>query len=156
MTTHLLELCQYLILRGVVPRAMLDPLRRSADAVLHVRWPEGIQPEQFQPMIHGLENLVDSETANLAEFLFHANTLGVSSRLMRDSEAALSAAFMMNEPVADHGPWWWHRNVNPGGTKGPLGGLQQDILANGACVVHWNIALCVATPPAAAQLSRTD
>ena len=74
----------------------------------------------YRPWL-GLEQYVDENSADLIEFCFHPNTLGISRRLMGQAEeAALSAAFMMYNPVADHGPWWWHRDVQPTGTKGPL------------------------------------
>ena len=133
----------YLILRNVIPAALLDPLRVSAERALLQRWPDGIQPEQWQPMIHGLEQYVDDCSANLIDLCFHPNVLGPTTQLMGGAEVGLAAAFMMYNPVADHGPWWWHRDVNTdaNGTKGPLGGLILDNVANGCCYLHFNIAL---------------
>ena len=55
----------YLILRQVVPEELLDSLRESAEIVLERRWPDGIGPETFQPMIHGLQRYIDADTAGL-------------------------------------------------------------------------------------------
>ena len=131
----------YLILRQVIPPEMLQPLRQSAERVLYRRWPQGISADTFQPMIHGLERYIDEDSANLVEFRLHENVLGTTRQLMGGVEVAPSAIFMMYNPVRDFGPWWWHRDVSPLGTKGPLQGLQQDTLANGPVHLHWNIAL---------------
>ena len=131
----------YLILRQVIPPEMLQPLRQSAERVLYRRWPQGISAAAFQPMIHGLERYIDEDSANLVEFCLHENVLGTTRQLMGGVEVAPSAIFMMYNPVRDFGPWWWHRDVSPLGTKGPLQGLQQDTLANGPVHLHWNIAL---------------
>ena len=109
----------YLILRQVIPLDMLEPLRHSAEEVVHRRWPEGISEDTFQPMIHGLERYIDADTANLVEFCLHENILETTRQLMGGVEVAPSAIFMMYNPVRDFGPWWWHRDVSPLGTKGP-------------------------------------
>ena len=131
----------YLILRNVVPVGIMDGLRESAEKVLHKRWPDGIEEDNFQPMIHGLERYVDEETADLIEFCYNEEILEANRKLFRAEQIAPAAIFMMNNPVADHGPWWWHRDVSPLGSKGPLEGLQMDNIANGPVILHWNVAL---------------
>ena len=131
----------YLILRQVVPPDQLEALRESAEVVLKKRWPDGIPPETFQPMIHGVQSYVDVNTANLVEFCFREDVLQANRDLMRTPVVAPSAIFMMNNPVVDHGPWWWHRDVSPLVTKGPLEGLIRGNRAHGPVGLHWNIAL---------------
>jgi hypothetical protein len=145
----------YIIVRQLVPSDLLEPLRDSSETVMHRRWPEGIPPETFQPMIHGLERWIDADTANLVEFCLHENLLEPTRQLMggvgsledgvgplgSGVEVGPSAIFMMCNPVCDHGPWFWHRDVSPLGNKGPLQGLQMDTMANGPVHLHWNVAL---------------
>ena len=46
----------------------------------------------------------------------------------------------MCNPVRDHGPAVWHRDIEPY-RDGPLCGLQADMRANGIGTVQWNIAM---------------
>ena len=131
----------YLILRDVVSPEQLEPLRASAERALQMRWPDGIPPDAFQPMIHGLQQYVDSESVNLIEFCFRDEILQANRKLMGTSMVAPAAIFMMNNPVVDHGPWWWHRDISPLVAKGPLEGLIQANRAHGPCYLHWNVAL---------------
>ena len=131
----------YLILRQVIPADMLDHLRQSAETVVKRRWPDGRTGRGFQGFIHGPEQFIDEETADIFEFLLHENTLGVSRQVMPDAvEVAPQGSFLMCNAVEEHGPWFWHRDINPI-TKGPLGALQYDMRANGPGYVHFNIAL---------------
>src|SRR5439155_3541711 len=84
--------------------------------------------------------LVDEATANTVEFCLHENTLGACHQLMRGPDVGIHAMFLMCSPVRDHGPQRWHRDTGPDGDA-PLEGLHQDMLANGAGYVQWNIAL---------------
>jgi hypothetical protein len=52
----------YIIVRQLVPPDLLKPLQDSSETVMHRRWPEGIPPETFQPMIHGLERWIDADS----------------------------------------------------------------------------------------------
>ena len=131
----------YLILPQIVPPSLLDSLRESAEVALERRWPEGIPPETFQPMIHGLQGYVDEDTADLIEFCFREDVLQANRELMGTPVVGPAAIFMMNNPVVEHGPWWWHRDVSPLVTKGPLEGLIWGNRAHGPVVLHWNVAL---------------
>ena len=130
----------YLILRQVVPPDMLEPLRQSVELAVSRQWPQGI-PDVFQPWIRNFNEVVDTQTADIAEMVFHENTYGVSRQLMSEAkEIGPAGLFIFCNPPTDHGPWWWHRDISPEG-KGPLEGLIQDCQANGPVYVHWNLAL---------------
>ena len=131
----------YLILRGAISPEELEPLRESAETAVRRCFPEGIPEGMFQPLVRNFNEVIDEETANLVEMFMHEATCGVASRLMPDAKAVAPAGmFLMCNPVQEHGPWFWHRDINPE-TKGPLVGLQQDMLANGPVYLHFNIAL---------------
>ena len=131
----------YLVIPGAVPPDLLEPLRESSEKLVRQQWPDGIPPDLFQPWVKGVERAVDAETSNLIDFFLSDRILGVARQLMGGVEVAPTATFLMCNPVADFGPWWWHRDVNPLGTKGPLQGLQLDNSANGPVHLHWNVAL---------------
>jgi hypothetical protein len=131
----------YLILRGAISPEELEPLRESAETAVRRCFPEGIPEGMFQPLVKNFNEVIDEATANLIEMFMHEATFGVASRLMPDAKAVAPAGmFLMCNPVQEHGPWFWHRDINPE-TKGPLVGLQQDMLANGPVYLHFNIAL---------------
>ena len=130
----------YVVVRGAVPPELLEPLRQSTECLVRRQWPGGIPVDLFQPWVKGVERAVDRSTSNLVDFFISDRIRGVASQLMGGVEAAPSATFLMCNPVRDFGPWWWHRDVSPLGTKGPLQGLQMDTRANGPVHLHWNIA----------------
>jgi hypothetical protein len=79
-------------------------------------WETSAQPRlQFN-------QLIDAQTAAAGEFCLHDHTLGISRRLMGTPEAAITAMFLMCNPVRDHGPAAWHRDVGPG-HPAPIDGL---------------------------------
>ena len=113
----------YLILRGAISPEELEPLRESAETAVRRCFPEGIPEGMFQPLVRNFNEVIDEETANLIEMFMHEATFGVASRLMPDAKAVAPAGmFLMCNPVQEHGPWFWHLDINPE-TKGPLVGL---------------------------------
>lgn len=130
----------YIVLREMIPKDALEPLREGFEELVRRQWPDGIPDDHFQPRIFGFEQLVDESTAITLEFCLGENTLGVARQLMPNSEVALNAMFLMCNPVRDHGSWFWHRDYVPP-TEGPLRGMQMDFLANGPAFLQWNVAL---------------
>ena len=140
----------YIVLRQVIPPEQLESLRASFEVLVERQkaiWtrerkpdapPGGVWETDAQPLLV-FQTLVDSETADAAEFSLHENTLGTSRRLMGVPETAVVFMFLRCNPVRDHGPGDWHRDTNPG--YPPLEGLQTDMLANGPGFLQWNIAL---------------
>ena len=129
----------YTVIRNVVAPEQLDHLRRDAEELVRRRWPQGITEQQFQPMVHGHQSLIDEQIASTVELFLREDVLD-ATRVLMPGEPAPSAMFLMCNPIVDWGPWWWHRDVNPI-TKGPLEGLQEDTRANGPTYMHWNVAL---------------
>ena len=148
----------YLIFRNVVPPNELDELRASYEILVERQrtiWardrmpadpPGGVWESSPQPRLSlnpGGKNgsqLIDRETANAVEFWLHENTQGVSSQLMEVNDAAVTEMFLMCNPVRDHGPANWHRDIHPIDTA-PLMGYIEDIKENGPSYVQWNIPL---------------
>ena len=149
----------YIILREVVPPDSLENLRVSAEKMVQRQkaiWarergpadpPGGVWETAPQPrlVINGFAGtdgveLVDEETAPVVEFWLHENVLGVSTELLCDPDAGVTEMMMMCNPVRDHGPADWHRDVSAT-FHGPLQSFVDDALENGPRYVQWNIPL---------------
>ena len=149
----------YIILRDVVPPDSLEGLRASAERMVERQrtiWarergpadpPGGVWETAAQPRlvingfsgIDGVE-LVDDETAPVVEFWLHENVLGVSTKLLGEPNAGVTEMMMMCNPVRDHGPADWHRDVSAP-FHGPLQSFVDDVVENGPRYVQWNIPL---------------
>lgn len=141
----------YVILRDVVPPERLDELRESFEVLVERQkeiWARERRPEDppggewetsRQPRLT-FNKLVDKTTANTVEFCLHRNTLEVSRDLMGAPEAAITAMLFMCNPVRDHGPANWHRDLTLG-HPAPIGGLVTNIRHHGPTYVQWNIPL---------------
>ena len=141
----------YIVLRQVVPPDQLEALRTSFETLVgkqKVAWaqeqkpdekPGGVWTTSAQPRVF-FDEVVDAATANTVEFCLHENTLGVSQQLMRAPNAAITLMALMCNPVQDHGPASWHRDIDPTG-QAPLKGMQMDYVKNGPGYVQWNIPL---------------
>ena len=141
----------YIVLREVVPANQLEALRTSFETLVEkqkVIWtrerkpdekPGGVWTTSAQPRVF-FDEVVDAATANTVEFCLHANTIGVSQQLMRAPDAAITLMALMCNPVRDHGPASWHRDIDPTG-QAPLKGMQMDYVKNGPGYVQWNIPL---------------
>jgi len=131
----------YIVLRQVVPPDQLEELRTNFEILLEkqkVVWarerkpdeqPGGVWTTSAQPRVF-FDEVVDTATANTVEFCLHENTLGVSQQLMRAPEAAITLMALMCNPVRDHGPASWHRDIDPT-VQAPLKGMQMDYVKNG-------------------------
>lgn len=141
----------YVILRNVVPPEQLSGLRDCFETLVEKQrriWAEKRRPEDppggvwetsAQPRLL-FNEVIDPQTAAAAEFCLHDHTLGVSRRLMGTPEATVTAMFLMCNPVRDHGPATWHRDVGPG-HPAPIDGLTEYIRLFGPAYIQWNIPL---------------
>ena len=131
----------YLIVRELIPPPMLDSLRADFEAIVRREWPDGPDSGRppFQPRVYGFERHVDNANAGALEFCMHENILGPTRQLLQVDHVGIAYLFLMCNPIADHGPWWWHRDF--GHQDGPLQGKQQSFCANGPAHLQWNISL---------------
>ena len=148
----------YLILRNVIPPDQLDALRTSYEVVLNRQrsiWTQeriqadpagGIWESSPQPRLKlnatkkNISALIDDKTANTVELWLHENTCGASSHLMDVPDAAVTEMYLLCNPIRDHGPANWHRDIHPIDTA-PLEGYIRDIEESGPSYVQWNIPL---------------
>ena len=94
-----------------------------------------------QPRVMNYDRLVeDRETAKTVELLFSPSTMGICSELMGGAEVGCACYMLMCSPQQDHGPAHWHRNMHPP-DQGPLGGIREDLKANGPGLIQWNLSL---------------
>ncbi|MBI1924624.1 phytanoyl-CoA dioxygenase family protein [Candidatus Poribacteria bacterium] len=142
----------YNILRNVVPKERLEPLRRSIEQMVNRRKeisiqrrlpnepPGGAWEASAQPRLK-FDTDCDQESAFAIEFLLHQNTLGVSQQLM-DAEQVVPHQFAcLCSPVSrDFGPMRWHRDIGPG-EPAPLRGMISNMENHGPSYLQWNIAL---------------
>ena len=149
LRTDLLE-NGFCIVRNAVPPPELEHLRTVFEGLLHRQrevWrrergpddpPGGVWETAAQPRLVGYDGLVDGDTSAAVGLLL-GRPLQVSRRIMA-SEAAPTQFMMMCNPVRDHGPAAWHRDIHPI-DQAPVTGLQQDLLANGPGYLQWNLPL---------------
>ena len=142
----------FIIRREVVPPGELEDLRsafetlvdRQREVWINEREPDDPPGGQWeigaQPRLVRFEQFIDAGTAKTVEFCLGETTLGASRAIMGVPAAAPSLLMMMCNPVSDRGPAHWHRDIHPI-DQAPLGGLQQDLLANGPGYLQWNIPL---------------
>ena len=144
----------YLVLRSVVPPDELDILRAEYEILVERQkaiWARDRSPDDPgvwetspQPRLHlnrsPLADLIDEQTANTVEIWLHENIQGVSSQLLGVQDAAATEMMLMCNPVRDHGPAAWHRDLHPIDTA-PLQGYIEDIIEAGPRYVQWNLSL---------------
>ena len=143
----------YLVVPEVIPPERLEQLRADFETLVDRQrriWaqergpddpPGGAWETRPQPRLSPYEPLIDEKTASTVEVWLQENTLGVSRQLMCVPEATSVAGMtLMCNPVRDHGPAPWHRDVHPI-DMAPMAGLQNDLLENGPRVLQWNIPL---------------
>ena len=142
----------YLIVRGAVPSAELDGLRKSYETLVDRQraiWaaqrkegdpPGGLWETAKQPRVSPASpGLLDRDTANAVDVWLGENILGVAEQLL-GQQASVSMMTTMCNPTWDYGPDEWHRDIHPI-DMGPLAYLQRDVQENGARWVQWNIPL---------------
>ncbi len=146
----------YLVLRNVVPPDELDSLRAAYERLVEQQrtiWardrnpddpPGGVWETSPQPRLllnrSPLVDHIDESTASAVEIWLHENMHGVSSELLGVEDAAVTEIMMMCNPVRDHGPAAWHRDLHPIDTA-PLQGYVDDIIEAGPRYVQWNLPL---------------
>ena len=146
----------YLIVKEAVPRDKLESVRQAYETLVNRQrenWkaergesdpPGGVWETSPQPRLQlsrsPLVNQIDRETAPAVEMWLEENIHGVSTELLNIADGAVSEMMMMCNPVRDHGPARWHRDLHPIDTA-PLQGYIDDILEGGPRYVQWNISL---------------
>ncbi len=146
----------YLIVKEAVQRDKLERVRQAYETLVNRQrenWkaeraendpPEGVWETAPQPRLQlsrpPLVNQIDPETAPAVEVWLEENIHGVSTELLNIADGAVTEMMMMCNPVRDHGPAKWHRDLHPIDTA-PLQGYIDDILEGGPRYVQWNIPL---------------
>ena len=146
----------YLIVKEAVPRDKLARVRQAYETLVdrqRENWkaeraendpPGGVWETAPQPRLQlsrqPLVNQIDQETAPAVEVWLEENIHGVSTELLNVADGAVTEMMMMCNPVKDHGPAKWHRDLHPIDTA-PLQGYIDDILEGGPRYVQWNIPL---------------
>lgn len=93
-----------------------------------------------QPRLGTFDGLVDdTDSARCVETIL-GRPLDVSQQIMQAPDVVPTQFMMMCSPQADHGPAAWHRDIHPI-DQAPIVALQQDLLANGAGYLQWNLPL---------------
>lgn len=146
----------YLIVEEAVPRDKLERVRQAYETLVNRQrenwqaeraasdplggvWETAPQPRlqlSRAPLVHQ----IDLETASAVEVWLEENIHGVSTELLNVADGAVTEMMMMCNPVRDHGPAKWHRDLHPIDTA-PLQGYIDDILEGGPRYVQWNIPL---------------
>ena len=146
----------YLIVKEAVPRDKLERVRQAYETLVdrqRENWkadraendpPGGVWETAPQPRLQlsrqPLVNQIDQETAPAVEVWLEENIHGVSTELLNVADGAVTEMMIMCNPVKDHGPAKWHRDLHPIDTA-PLQGYIDDILEGGPRYVQWNIPL---------------
>ncbi len=146
----------YLIVKEAVPRDKLADVRQAYETLVvrqRENWkaergesdpPGGVWETAPQPRLQlsrpPLVHQIDRETAAAVEVWLEENIHGVSTALLDVADGAVTEMMMMCNPVRDHGPAKWHRDLHPIDTA-PLQGYIDDILEGGPRYVQWNIPL---------------
>ena len=144
----------YLILPNVIPQDKLDELRSAYERLVDRQrtvWAQNRRPgaapggewetsPQPRLNIHHTADHLDETTIAAVDVWLYETTQGVSSELLGVTHAAVTELFLMCNPVRDHGPQHWHRDMYPANTA-PLQVFADDIVESGPRYVQWNIPL---------------
>ena len=141
----------FVIVRGVIPPAALEDTQQIFEGLVDKQrrvWsqergaddpPGGVWETSAQPRLGTFDGLVESpEQARAVEVLLGQPQ--ITSGSIMNAPVAPTQFMMMCNPVRDHGPAAWHRDIHPI-DQAPVIGLQQDLLANGPGYLQWNLAL---------------
>jgi hypothetical protein len=146
----------YLVVRKVVPPGKLKAVRASYEHLVEAQrriWasqrkpddpPGGAWETSAQPRLGlsrpPLVDQLDERAVPAIEVWLGENAHGVSSELLGVPDAGATDMMLMCNPVRDHGPAAWHRDLHPIDTA-PLQGYIDDIAENGPRYIQWNIPL---------------
>ena len=146
----------YAVVRGVVPPGDLEAVRAACERLVEVQrgiWaqqraaddpPGGVWESHRQPRLllnrPPLAGRIDRRSARAVELWLNEGAHAVSSALLDLPDAAVTEMMLMCNPVRDHGPAEWHRDMYPP-IAAPLRNYVEDILENGPRYVQWNISL---------------
>ena len=144
----------YLIVREAIPPEELESVRTAYEVLVDRQrelWthdrkpgdpPGGLWESAPQPRLNlgAMSTLIDEHSAKAGETWLFPQIHGTSSALLDVPDAAVTEMMLMCNPVRDHGPARWHRDMYPPYCA-PLRGYIDDILENGPRYVQWNITL---------------
>lgn len=146
----------FLIVEEAIPQYKLEKVRKAYEILVEkqrLHWktyrkkggPLGGEWETHQqPRLHltrpPLVNQIDGDTNLAVEIWLQPKIQGVSTELLGTSDGAITEIMMMCNPVKDHGPAKWHRDLHPIDTA-PLQGFIDDIFEGGPRYIQWNIPL---------------
>ena len=139
----------------VVPSGRLEAVRAAYEILVERQrqiWaserkpddpPGGAWETSAQPRL-GLSrppgDQIDARSAAAVEVWLGERAQGVSEQLLAVDDAAVTEMMLMCNPVRDHGPALWHRDMYPPYCA-PLQAYVDDILETGPRYIQWNISL---------------
>lgn len=142
----------YLIIRNAIPGEKLERIRACYETLVELQvetWrredpAKNMWDNHKQPRINltapSLAPYIDEKLVPAVDVWFEENIRGVSAALLEEPDAAVAGMMMMCNPVTDHGPSGWHRDLHPIDTA-PLQAYIDDIVETGPRYVQWNIPL---------------
>ncbi len=146
----------YLVVPQVVPPEQLDRVRAAYEHLVACRRaigsrdrkpddpPGGAWEISAQPRLHlnrpPLADQLDARAAAAVDVWLSEGAYRVSSDLLGVEDPGVTEMMLMCNPMRDHGPAPWHRDLHPIDTA-PLEGYINDIVEGGPRYIQWNIPL---------------
>lgn len=145
----------YLVVPEVIAPDRIDEVRRAYEILLERqraiwaaerspddppggRWETAAQPRLR--LSREISSHINHDTAAAVEVWTDDRLRVVVDQLLGVEDAGVTELMMMCNPVRDHGPANWHRDIHPIDTA-PLCGFIDDIIENGPHYIQWNIPL---------------
>jgi hypothetical protein len=145
----------YLVVPEVVPSGRLEAVRAAYEILVERQrqiwaserkpddppggaWETSAQPRLVLSRPPG--DQIDARSAAAVEVWLGKRAQGVSEQLLAVDDAAVTEMMLMCNPVRDHGPALWHRDMYPPYCA-PLQAYVDDILETGPRYIQWNISL---------------
>jgi hypothetical protein len=145
----------YLVVPEVVPSGRLEAVRAAYEILVERQrqiwaserkpddppggaWETSAQPRLVLSRPPG--DQIDARSAAAVEVWLGERAQGVSEQLLAVDDAAVTEMMLMCNPVRDHGPALWHRDMYPPYCA-PLQAYVDDILETGPRYIQWNISL---------------
>ncbi|MEE2710047.1 MAG: phytanoyl-CoA dioxygenase family protein [Gemmatimonadota bacterium] len=144
----------FLIVREAIPPDELEAVRSAYEVLVDRQrkvWardrkpsdpPGGLWDSAAQPRLNlgAMASLIDEHSAKAVETWLFPEIHSLSSALLDVPDAAGTEMMLMCNPVRDHGPARWHRDMYPP-LCAPIRGYIDEILGSGPRYVQWNITL---------------
>ena len=141
----------FVVLRQCVPAPELPALRAAVEGMAerHLARDADVLPPSYSSFRLNIHDQVPSQEADaVVRYCLGPNTLGVSDALLGRGDAVgqpvqhstiCIAMQVLCSGNADHGATDCHRDASSSG-QAPLGGMQDDMQANGIAYCQWNVA----------------